>query len=133
MWMKTKILRIFMVACIAGCLAIVSSCTKKLEDSSARMAETSTALQQSTQVQMQHLLLLMDRLTSSIGSLEQNFFSLIIVMQQMQIDLNELAKVSEPVRTMIIEMNKTFEKLFQKSETPNRETEDLSDILGEGV
>jgi hypothetical protein len=108
-----------------------TACTRKLENSSEKMAETSTALQQSTQVQMERLLSLIEQLTKSIGALENNFLSLIIIMQSMQLDLNELSNVSEPVRSLITQMNSTLTNLFQKSESPDLKTDDIGELLGD--
>jgi methyl-accepting chemotaxis protein len=110
-------------------LLVITSCTKRLENSSAQMAETSTALQQSTKQQMDELLKIIDSLTKTIESLDKNFFTLVLVLQQMQIDLNELAKVSEPVRNMLTQMNSVLDKLFEKEETPNQPSEDLDELL----
>lgn len=133
--MKNVSRKILMFLTLTLIFNLNSSCTKKLEDSSVRMAETTNAMQQSTQQQMNELLKLLEILTqtlgSSLGSIEKNFLTLVIVLQQMQLDLNELAKVSEPVRKMVEQMNVVLVKFFEKKETPNQETEDLSDLLGE--
>lgn len=121
-------MKVFLILLLMMQLSI--SCSKKLESSSERMAETSTALQESTKQQMDKLLELMEKLTLSIGNLEQNFLTLVILMHTMQVDLNELAKVSAPVREMITQMNSTLSALFEKKESPDMETEDLSDLIG---
>jgi len=111
------------------CFLLITSCTKRLENSSAQMAETSTVLQQTTKQQMDELLKIIDSLTKTIESLDKNFFTLVLVLQQMQVDLNELAKVSSPVREMLTQMNSVLDKLFEKKESPNRPTENIDELL----
>ena len=111
------------------CMVLLVSCTRRLESSSAQMAETSTALQQSTKQQMDELIKLIDSLNQTIISLDKNFLTLVLVLQSMQVDLNELAKVSAPVREIIEKMHTTLTDLFEKKETPNQKTEDIDDLL----
>ena len=78
---------------------------------------------------MDELIKLIDSLNQTIISLDKNFLTLVLVLQSMQVDLNELAKVSAPVREIIEKMHTTLTDLFEKKETPNQKTEDIDDLL----
>jgi PBP1b-binding outer membrane lipoprotein LpoB len=107
----------------------LASCAKKLEDNSSDMNETTQKLQVQTQDQMNQMIELMSKLEITISSLDRNFEILIQLMSKMESSLEQLAKLSPPIRKMIDSINPILEGIFQDKVTEDKLTEDIDDLI----
>lgn len=112
-------------------ILLLCSCTKKLEQSSQQMAATSSALQESTKHQMDQLLIYIQQLNITMKSLDQNFALLLNIMNLMNMNLEELAKLSPILQKFITDAQATLKEVFKTSKTQDLETENIEDFFKE--
>ncbi len=124
-----RALLFILIFTLGSCAQKLENTTEKMSNTTEEMANTTEKMQVATEKQIGDMLVYIDSLNGTMQLMEQHTLVLLTVMQQMQMSLQELTKIAPMAQSMIDSVQPLIQTMLKEQDTPNRDTDDLSDLF----